>query len=403
MHNVIFFDDDGWESLLPLTYTKPSAELRVGIQTIREKWMRSFEGRYSYICQEYLSEKFPIYIDKENLIINGRLLPNDETVEIITQLQLNEALIFNDIIIAARLEKDELNKLSENIESNQFKAIDISEVAKHFIDFIDRPNDIFSKNGIEISKDFNHLTKNRQSQEIPSHVRVNAPHNVFIEKGAVFDFCILNAVEGPIYIGKDAKILDNAVVKGPFALGEKSVVKMSAKIYGETSTGPHCKIGGEISNSVIQGYSNKGHDGYLGNAVIGEWCNLGADTNNSNLKNNYEEVKLWNYRKEKFEKTGVQFCGLIMGDHSKSAINTMFNTGTVTGVACNIFGYGFVRNFVPSFSWGGYQGIITHTFDKAIKTADLMMSRRGILLNEIDIKILKHIFEQSAKFRSWEK
>lgn len=401
MHNVIFFDDDGWQSLLPLSYTKPSAELRVGILTIREKWMLHFSGKYSFICKDYLSVKYQIYIDKENLIINGRLLPNPQTIQLINQLEINEALIYNEKIVAAKLDEKQINKLGEEDDIN-FKTIDISKVASDFIQFIHRPSDIFSLNGVEIAKDFKLLSKNRTSQPIPANNRVKNPENIFIEKGAQIDFSILNASEGPIYIGRNAKVLENSVIKGPFGLGDNSVVKMGAKIYGKTSTGPYCKIGGELSNVVIQGYSNKGHDGYLGNSVIGEWCNLGADTNNSNLKNNYTEVKLWNYRSERFEKTGLQFCGLIMGDHSKSAINTMFNTGTTVGVACNIFSYGFPRNFIPSFAWGGYQGYSTFKLDKVLQMADLMMSRRGILLGEKDQSILTHIFEASSKYRNWE-
>ena len=265
-------------------------------------------------------------------------------------------------------------------------------------------SDIFSLNTKAIENDFELITKNRESMPLPSFARAIGRENIFIEEGADLSICMINATDGPVYIGKDAKILEGCLIRGPFVLGDNSVLKMGAKIYGGTSIGPHCKVGGEVNKIVMQGYSNKGHDGYLGNAVIGEWCNLGAATNNSNLKNNYSEVKLWDYSSRSFAKTGLQFCGLIMGDHSKAGINTMFNTGTVVGIACNIFGAGYQKNFIPSFSWGGSDSSYkTHRIDKVIETANLVMQRRGKELDETDIEILKHVFNQSSEYRGWER
>ncbi len=403
MYHVLFFDDEHWYSLLPLSFTKPACELRVGIRTISQKWTSIFQGSFAYITRDYLSVKYPINIHKENLIINGRLLPNDQTVQLINQLEMNQALIFNDVMIAARLDEDQINRLGNDNLEDTFEAIDISTIAADYIDMIKRPHDLFSHNKQQIAYDFKKICAHRKSATLDHTNRSVKSDQIFLEQGAKVSFSLLNASEGPIYIGKNAQVLENAVIKGPFALGDYGVVKMGAKIYPGVSTGPHCKIGGEIGNTVIQAYSNKGHDGYLGDSVIGEWCNLGADTNNSNLKNNYAEVKTWNYAMEKFDKTGLQFCGLTMGDHSKSAINTMFNTGTVTGVAANIFGHGFPRNFIPSFSWGGYQKITTFTFDKSLEMMDLMMSRRNVRLDELDIQIMKTIFDHTAKYRSWEK
>src|SRR5690606_7840722 len=256
--------------------------------------------------------------------------------------------------------------------------------------------DIFSKNTLAIQADFDLLTKGRQSAAIPDSVFCINRKNIFVEEGARLNFASLNASDGPIYIGKNAEIMEGCTIRGPFALCDSSTLKMQTKIYGGTSIGPHSKVGGEVNNSVIFGYSNKAHDGFLGNSVIGEWCNLGADTNNSNLKNNYAEVKLWDYEKEGFANTGLQFCGLMMGDHSKCGINTMFNTGTVVGVSANIFGSGFPRNFIPSFSWGGSGGFTTYNTEKAFEVAKVVMSRRNIEFSDLDAKILVHVVEEKA-------
>jgi UDP-N-acetylglucosamine diphosphorylase/glucosamine-1-phosphate N-acetyltransferase len=262
--------------------------------------------------------------------------------------------------------------------------------------------DIFSKNGEAIEADFIHITAGRSSQAIPEGNQVLNPERIFIEEGAKINFSILNASTGSIYIGKNAEVMEGCKIRGPFALCEDAGLKMDAKIYGPTTVGPHCKVGGEVNNVVFYAYSNKGHDGFVGNAVIGEWVNMGADTNNSNLKNTYDEVKLWNYRTNRFEKTGLTFCGLMMADHAKCGINTMFNTGTVVGVGANIFGSGFPRNFIPSFSWGGAQGFETFVLNKFFKTAEAVYKRRNVPFTEADKELLSVVFEQSKTYRFWE-
>nr|MCU0351404.1 glucose-1-phosphate thymidylyltransferase [Flavobacterium sp.] len=287
------------------------------------------------------------------------------------------------------------NDTQEEVDFDTYEIIDYNEEGIR----IEHTWDIFSKNDTAIREDFELLTEGRTSQPIPKSVNVISPENIFIEKGAKLEFVTLNASTGPIYIGKNAEIMEGSVIRGPFALCEEAQVKLATKVYGATTVGPHCRIGGEVNNSVLFGYSNKGHDGFLGNAVLGEWCNIGADSNNSNLKNNYEEVRLWSYETEGFARTGLQFCGLMMGDHSKCGINTMFNTGTVVGVSANIFGSGFPRNFVPSFSWGGASGFTTYLTKKAFEVAKVVMSRRNVEFTEQDAKILEHVFEETKKYR----
>jgi UDP-N-acetylglucosamine diphosphorylase/glucosamine-1-phosphate N-acetyltransferase len=325
-----------------------------------------------------------------NTMINASYLPNNEVVALIKTLEINQAIFKDDDVVAFCVE--------EGAEHNDFSSFHAIEFESDIIK-IEHTWDIFSKNAEAISDDFNFITKNRKSQPIPLNVNTINPEHIFIEKGAKINFATLNASSGPIYIGHDAEIMEGSLVRGPFALCDNSVLKLGAKIYGPTTIGPHSKVGGEVNNSVVFGYSNKGHDGFLGNSVLGEWCNLGADTNNSNLKNNYAEVRLWDYNSEGFAKTGLQFCGLMMGDHSKCGINTMFNTGTVIGVSSNIFGSGFPRNFVPSFSWGGSKGFVTYKTTKAFEVSEVVMKRRNIGFTEQDKSILEHVFQITQKFR----
>jgi len=399
MRNVLLFDDEVRDHLLPLTYTRPVCEIRVGILTIREKWEKWLDAKISYITQDYLTDKYDIIIGDKNLIINGSVLPSKELCILINQMEDNEALLDNGELIVAKLDRKQFERLMEEDDLDELAGFELGDTP-----FIKINNlwDIFAHNDEAIKSDFKLLTKGRKSQTISPTNNIMNAKNIFLEEGAEVEFASLNASKGPIYIGKDAYVMEGALIRGSFALGDNSVVKMGAKIYGATSTGPHCKLGGEIGNSVFLGYSNKGHDGYLGNSVLGEWCNLGADTNTSNLKNNYEEVKLWNYTKEGFVKTGQQFCGLIMGDHSKSGINTMFNTGTVVGVSANIFGDGFPRNFIPSFAWGGASGFSTYRADKAFATAERVMARRNQAFTADDRVILLKISEETSKFRRWE-
>ena len=388
--NYILFDGNVRNQLLPFTFTRPVADIRIGILTIRKKWEYLLGFTTTTITEDYLSEKYPFVELERNVLINASFLPSENLANIIKGLEENQAVFFNDEPLAFfTTEEQEVD--FENYDIIQYSFPDILR--------IENPWDIFSQNAEAIKRDFEMLTKGRKSQPIPEEVWTKNPERIFIEEGAQLNFCTLNASEGPIYIGKDAEIMEGALVRGPFALCEHATLKMGAKIYGGTTVGPHSKVGGEVNNSVIFGYSNKGHDGFLGNSVLGEWCNLGADTNNSNLKNNYAEVRLWNYETENFARTGLQFCGLMMGDHSKCGINTMFNTGTVVGVSANIFGSGFPRNFVPSFSWGGSAGFTTYKTEKAFEVAKVVMSRRNIEFSEMEAKILEHIFEETAKWR----
>ncbi|MFL9830940.1 GlmU family protein [Flavobacterium sp. ST-87] len=388
--NYILFDGPARNALLPFTFTRPVADILIGILTIRQKWEKYLGSTITTLTEEYLSDKYPMVELEENIMINASFLPNEVLAEMVSNLEPNQALFKGEEVIAFFT-----NDSQEEVDFDSYEIIEYSE------DCLTVMNtwDIFSKNDAAIREDFEFLTEDRKSQPIPKSVNVIAPENIFIEEGAQLEFVTLNAGTGPIYIGKHTLIMEGTVIRGPFALCEGAVVKMSAKIYGATTVGSYSKIGGEINNSVLFNYSNKGHDGFLGNSVLGEWCNIGADSNNSNLKNNYDEVKLWSYETEGFAKTGLQFCGLMMGDHSKCGINTMFNTGTVIGVSSNIFGSGFPRNFVPSFSWGGAAGFTTYVTKKAFETAKLAMGRRNIEFDEKEAAILEHVFEETKKWR----
>ncbi len=388
--NYILFDGAVRQALLPFTFTRPVADIRVGILTIREKWEKYLGYTTTTITEEYLMEKFPMVEMQENIMINASFLPNEILTEMITNLEPNQAIFHHEDVIAFYTQDSQ-----EEVDFDTYEIIDYTDDCIK----IEHTWDIFQKNDSALREDFELLTEGRTSQPIPKSVNVIAPENIFIEEGAKLEFVTLNAATGPIYIGKNAEIMEGTVIRGPFALCEEAVVKLATKIYGATTVGPHCRVGGEISNSVLFAYSNKGHDGFLGNSVLGEWCNMGADSNNSNLKNNYEEVKLWSYETEAMEKTGLQFCGLMMGDHSKCGINTMFNTGTVVGVCANIYGGGFPKNFIPSFSWGGADGFTEYIPEKAFATAENVMSRRHVSFTEQDKAILEHVFEETGKWR----
>lgn len=388
--NYILFDGNVRNQLLPFTFTRPVADIRVGILTIREKWEKHLRFTTTSITEDYLSEKYPMVELERNILINASFIPSENLAKMVEELSENEAIFCDDEPIAF---------FSSEGQNVNFDSYNITRYSHQDVLRIEHTWDIFSKNHEAIQRDFELLTKGRDSQPIPETSVAFNRDNIFIEEGAKLAFCSLNATDGPIYIGKDAEVMEGALIRGPFALCDHATVKMGAKIYGGTTVGPHSKVGGEVNNSMIFGFSNKGHDGFLGNSVIGEWCNLGADTNNSNLKNNYAEVRLWDYETEGFARTGLQFCGLMMGDHSKCGINTMFNTGTVVGVSANIFGSGFPRNFVPSFSWGGNAGMSTYLTKKAFEVAKVVMSRRNIEFTETDAKILEHVFEMTAKHR----
>lgn len=389
--NVVLFDDPVIrESLLPFTYTRPVSEIRIGILTIREKWSRWLKtDKISWQTQPYLQEKYPLQPSSDQLLINGALLPDKDLIDVIGNLPKGKALVSGSVLLAARAPAGDLNS---------------SNTLEYFQPFSMVTNtwSIFRDNAAQLKIDFVLLTSGRQSQPITDpHTVVYNPGEVFLEEGVYLRAAVLNAETGPIYLGKNVIVQEGAVIRGSFAAGENSHINMGAKIRGDVTLGPYCKIGGEVSNSVLFGYSNKAHDGYLGNSVLGEWCNLGADTNTSNLKNNYDEIKLWNHAAGKFVKTGLQFCGTMMGDHSKTAINTMLNTATVIDVASNIFGSGFPRNYIPSFAWGGAHGFETYQLSKAIETARRVMARRDLALTDSDIRILTSIFEHTATSRIW--
>ncbi len=388
--NYILFDGTVREALLPFTFTRPVAEIRIGILTIREKWEKYLGYTTTTLTEEYLSEKYPMVELENNVMINASFLPNAILSEIVKNLEANQAIFKGDEVVAFYT-----NETQDEVDFDTYEIIEYDQECLT----IEHTCDIFSKNDAALREDFELITEGRTSQPIPKSVNVIAPENVFIEEGAKLEFVTLNASTGPIYIGKNSEIMEGSVIRGPFALCESGRVKLASKVYGATTVGPHSVIGGEVNNSVLFSYSNKGHDGFLGNSVLGEWCNIGADSNNSNLKNNYEPVKLWSYETENFAKTGLQFCGLMMGDHSKCGINTMFNTGTVVGVSTNIFGAGFPRNFVPSFSWGGASGFSTYLTIKAFQTAKIVMARRNVDFTEDDAKILEHVFEETKKYR----
>ena len=388
--NYILFDGTVRNALLPFTFTRPVADIRIGILTIREKWEKYLGYTTTTLTEEYLSEKFPMVEMEDNVMINASFLPNDILVEMVKNLEKNQAIFQGEEVIAFYT-----NDTQEEVDFDSYEIIEFNEECIT----VQHTWDIFAKNEAALREDFELITEGRNSQQIPKSVNIIAPENIFIEEGAKLEFVTLNASTGPIYIGKNAEIMEGSVIRGPFALCESGRVKLASKIYGATTVGPYSVIGGEVSNSVLFGYSNKGHDGFLGNSVLGEWCNIGADSNNSNLKNNYEEVRLWSYETEGFAKTGLQFCGLMMGDHSKCGINTMFNTGTVVGVSANIYGAGFPRNFVPSFSWGGASGFTTYITSKAFQTAKIVMARRQVEFSEQDARILEHVFEITKKYR----
>ena len=390
--NYILFDGDVRNALLPFTYTKPVADIRVGILTIREKWETHLGLTTTTITEEYLEEKYPMVEMEENVLLNASFLPTKSLIEMVKSLTKNQAIFKGEDVIAFYTVDSQ-----EAVDFSSYEQIEFDDE----IIQIKNTWDIFSLNDKAIRNDFDLITEGRDSEPIPETVNCINRKDIFIEEGAKLTYAILNASTGPIYIGKNAEVMEGVVVRGALAMCENSVLKLGAKIYGATTLGPYCKVGGEVNNSVLMGYSSKGHDGFLGNSVLGEWCNLGADTNNSNLKNNYAEVKLWSYETGRFAKTGLQFCGLMMGDHSKCGINTMFNTGTVVGVSANIFGSGFPRNFVPSFSWGGASGFTEYKTTKVFEVAEVVMKRRNIEFEEKDKKILEYVFEETKKNRNF--
>ncbi|MAO01860.1 MAG: glucose-1-phosphate thymidylyltransferase [Flavobacteriales bacterium] len=382
--NIILFDTNR-SNYYPLSFSRPISFFRVGILTIKEKWEQYFSS-VSVKTDEYLSYKFPIILKDDNIWINAKTIPSTDLYTEINNLRVGESLEKDGELIAFRnsnFEKSKLNKIDSNVK----------------IKTIENLTDIFKFNSEEINLDFKFLTEGKKSNDIDDSNRILG-NKIYIEKGAKISCAILNAQDGPIYIGKDTEVMEGSIIKGPFAMLNNSQVKLGSRIYGGTTVGPFSKVAGEINNSILFGFSSKAHEGYLGNSIIGEWCNLGAGTNVSNLKNNYEKVKIWNYQTNKFKSTELQFCGLIMGDHSKSSINTMFNTGTVVGVGANIYGSGFPRNFIPSFSWGGALGFSIYKLNSFFSTAEKVFKRRDKTFDDIEKQILFNIYNMTKVYRN---
>lgn len=400
MANIILFDNEVRDQLLPFTFLRPVCELRVGVLTIREKWERWLDGQIAFITQDYLASRFPIDYDTENYLINGSVLPSPQLCKLLRQMESNEALLLGDELIAAKMDGRQIERLISDEDFGELQGFDLGDT--HFLK-INHPWDLFLHNGAALAADFELLTRGRRSQSLaPSNRLIGAAEHLFIEPGASVEGAIINTQEGPVYIGAGATVMEGCLIRGGLALGEGATLKMGAKVYGPTTIGPGCRVAGEIKNSVFLGHSNKAHDGYIGNSVIGEWCNLGANTTCSNLKNTWAEVTVWSYADIDFSPSGQRFCGLFMGDHTMSGINTMFNTGTVVGVGCNIFGSGFPPRFIPSFSWGGSEGLTTYRNDRAFQAIERMLAFHGRDLSVDERLILLRVFEETHKYRIWE-
>ncbi|MFQ3575941.1 MAG: GlmU family protein [Cytophagales bacterium] len=395
--NCILFDQpDLRESLLPFTFLRPIAGLRLGIVPIEEKWKMLLGEDFpiSFKTKDYLQNKFGLTIAEDNLLINSSALPSKSFLAQIEDLKHGDALVQDGMVIAMKASRIETLAFFESFEAIKYK---------HYqgpIDILKYPWQLFHFNGNQMRLDFDLLTKGRKSKPIDDKHTVVYGENIFIEEGVKIRASVLNAEEGPIYIGKDSEIKEGSLIRGPFAMGEHSMLNLGAKMQGESSLGPYCKLGGEVSNSIFLGFSSKVHDGFMGHSVVGEWCNIGADTNTSNLKNNYASVKLWNYHHQEYFDTNQQFCGLMLGDHSKVGINTMFNTGTVVGVCCNIFGGGFPPKFIPSFSWGGAEGMETFKLEQAFDVISRAMARRNKSLSPQEQTHLKEVFEKEKVMRN---
>lgn len=391
---IVLFEDNSYQTLLPLTFTRPIADLRIGILTVAEKWAKYLKQDYSFHTRDYLQGKFPLRLSADNLFINGVFCPDNDLLEAIDKLSTGEALKLNGQLVAVRLGESDAKSFNADAAFGRVTEYTRAPVVLKY------PDNIFKNNDTETRKDFALLTKGRISK-VMSATNTIIGEDFFAEDTAQAECCTFSTLNGPIYLGNTTEVWEGTNIRGPFALCDNSQIKMGTKIYGATTVGPYCRVGGEVNNAVIWGYSNKGHEGYLGNSVVGEWCNIGADTNNSNLKNNYAEVKLFDYATGRYRKTGLQFCGLIMADHAKCGINTMFNTGTVVGVGANVFGAGFPPNHVPDFSWGGrMDGFEEYSLNKMLETTARVFARRDHCdFNEVEQDILKKVFELTKEFR----
>ncbi len=392
--NIILFDlPEIRQHLLPFTYVRPIADLRVGILTLAEKWNKISGWPVSYLTENYLAKKFPASISSDNLFINAGWVADQSALQIVSRLKFGSVLMQSEIILAAR---------TDNPDPISWKKLKVEAIKE--IDLLDRTWKIFQWNGAQIKADFELLTHNRTSSGISDpHTRVYGNEKIFIEDGVQIYASVINATTGPVYISRQSVIQEGCLIRGPFAMGDSAQLSMGTKVRGNTTIGPHCKVGGELNTVVFQGHSNKVHDGYLGSSVIGSWCNIGAGTSASNLKNSFDQVRCWNYNSQKFEPTGLQFLGLMMGDFSTCAINTSFNTATVLGTGARIFGAGFPRTFIPAFTAGGSGGYQTLKAGELINYAQQAFALKGFDLSESDKSILNQVFELSAVHRTWEK
>lgn len=399
MNVVLFNTPQVRKSLKPFSYTRALAKIRIGILTIEEKWKHHLKGDYSFLTAPYLSNKFSCVEAQESLCINGKVCPDQVLVEAIRNLKGNQKLVKDDTLIATLCDRTELRDFQNNDFSTPYLQ---SILFEGTLTQIKNSCDIFSINEQEIRKDFQCIRERRVTTQgvQDQHTITYNEADIFLEKVFSTKAAILNAKSGPIYIGSNAIIQEGAVVRGPVAICEQAQINAGARICHATTMGPYSKVGGEVSNSVILGYSNKAHDGFMGHSVIGEWCNIGAGTNTSNLRNDYGEIKTWDEHREEFHTTNKQFCGLFMGDHSKCAIRTMFNAGTMVGVSANLFGVGFFDKVIPSFTWGiPDRGIQTYRLDRALEAAERMTARHLVQLTEQDRKILAHVFLTTAIYR----
>lgn len=384
--HYILFDTPERDQLYPFTHTRPVAACRVGLLTIREKWEKWLKvSPIGYFTMDYLQAKFPLVKAPKkanNILVNGHVLPSSDLVKVIRKMEPGQELYKNGRLLAKAVSGDDFF-----LPAEQARIDYEGDIIR-----IDQPWDITRHNDRAIRDDFELLVKGRKSAPIPANNQVFNPKQIFVEPGASVNCSILNAANGPIYIGKNAEIMEGCMVRGPFGIGTGAVLKMGARVYGATTIGDHCVIGGEVKNSVFFDHSNKAHDGYIGDAVIGEWCNLGANTTCSNLKNNAGEVRVWMESKNEAWDAGKK-CGLFMGDHSRCGINTMFNTGTVVGVSCNVFGGDFPPKYLPSFSWGGQHTTERYRLTEALRDANAWMQLKGKALSEADENILTRIFQ----------
>ena len=400
--NLILFDDEKRSSFLPLAHTRPVCDLLTGMSTNRLRWESRLGATSSTLTEDYLQQLFPLHIDKDNLLINGRLYPSEDHAEEVRRLKLGEKLLSADTVLAARMSGEELEEMLKPSKFERTKLVHLADIQANSSNFkaalLNEVWDLFLLCGDFMKWDLEHGDMDGMKRK-GGEGNTLIGNDIHIHSEASVRASVLNSEAGPIVIESGAEVMEGCLIRGPFYLGRNSTLKMGARIYGPTSIGEHCKVGGEINNSVINSYSNKAHDGFLGNSVLGQWCNLGADSNNSNLKNDYSIVKLWNYEASSFVKSGLQFLGLVMGDHSKCGINTMFNTGTVAGVFCNIYGSGFQPNFIPSFSWGKPSAFQTYDLGKAMQVAAKVMQRRDVKLSREEEAVLKHVFELETQLR----